>query len=369
MGIKTSEPVALFGAVQRSVRKDAGKNLTPFLRRWKQTRSSDESRPKANLQTARFLTRLGVLDAGKSLGEQGKAYDAFLQGIERATGEAPGLIDAWLAAFSGGAYGVDAEGICGETPRCTACPLKENCRYLDSGAREERLSPEMFARELQVTGYSAGPKRSRRANKKAAAGDEAEVLGFLLSAGKGGAGAAARAEAMLQHFGGLRKLLEAGPEELKETDLGKEERAQLRAVARLCLLWGEERENRGKRFAHGGDFFEYFHLRLRSEKKEKLFVICLDQKHRILGEELVSEGSLTETLVHPREVFAPAIRMRAAAVAVVHNHPSGDPKPSPQDREMTDRLAEVADLVGIPLLDHVVIGDGKYTSFVDKGWL
>lgn len=97
--------------------------------------------------------------------------------------------------------------------------------------------------------------------------------------------------------------------------------------------------------------------------------MLLDGKNRVLREERVSEGSLTASLVHPREVFAPAIRESAGALVFVHNHPSGDPTPSVEDVEITRRLCAVADLVGIRILDHVVVGDGTYVSFLERGLL
>ena len=99
------------------------------------------------------------------------------------------------------------------------------------------------------------------------------------------------------------------------------------------------------------------------------FAVLLDGKNRVLRDERVSEGSLTSSLVHPREVFAPAIRESASAMVFVHNHPSGDPEPSPEDLEITRRLCAVGELVGIPVLDHVVIGDGAFVSFLDRGLL
>ena len=88
-----------------------------------------------------------------------------------------------------------------------------------------------------------------------------------------------------------------------------------------------------------------------------------------MREMLVSEGTLTTAPVHPREVYREAIREGAAGVICVHNHPSGDPAPSADDLEITRRLADVGQLVGIRLLDHVVIGDGCYASFSDRGLL
>ena len=86
-----------------------------------------------------------------------------------------------------------------------------------------------------------------------------------------------------------------------------------------------------------------------------------------MREDLISEGILTASLVHPREVFAPAIREAASALLLVHNHPSGDPEPSPEDLEITRRLVAAGELVGIRVVDHVVIGEGCYVSFLERG--
>jgi len=98
-------------------------------------------------------------------------------------------------------------------------------------------------------------------------------------------------------------------------------------------------------------------------------VICgLDAKHRVIGMNIVSIGSLTLSIVHPREVFKALILMNAAAFLCVHNPPSSDPTPSPEDRLLTQRLRHGAELLGIPLLDHLVLGETSYFSFADQGW-
>ena len=99
---------------------------------------------------------------------------------------------------------------------------------------------------------------------------------------------------------------------------------------------------------------------------EEFWVLLLDSKHRILGLAQVSVGSLSSSLVHPREVFGPAVRMGAAAVLCAHNHPSGDPEPSAEDVDVTRRLLDSGRLLGIPLLDHIVLGDGSYLSLRER---
>ena len=99
------------------------------------------------------------------------------------------------------------------------------------------------------------------------------------------------------------------------------------------------------------------------------FLICgLDAKHKLIGINVVSTGSLNLTIVHPREVFKPLILMNAGAWLCSHNHPSGDITPSPEDRVLTKRLREAADLFGIPLLDHLILAEERYYSFADQGW-
>ena len=109
-------------------------------------------------------------------------------------------------------------------------------------------------------------------------------------------------------------------------------------------------------------------LMLAGEPREHFYAVLLDNKHRKIKDVPVSLGSLTASIVHPRDVFAPVVREAAAAVVFVHNHPSGDPTPSKEDIEITQRLRAVGELMGVRVLDHIVIGKGRYVSFVDDGY-
>lgn len=103
--------------------------------------------------------------------------------------------------------------------------------------------------------------------------------------------------------------------------------------------------------------------------REHFRVLSLNTKNHVLSVETVSIGSLNNTVVHPREVFKSAIRNSAAAIILVHNHPSGDTEPSREDIQVTNRLKETGDLLGIQVFDHLIIGNGKYLSFKEKGLL
>ncbi len=114
------------------------------------------------------------------------------------------------------------------------------------------------------------------------------------------------------------------------------------------------------------DVFSIFYEKLKDEKQEIFMIVMLNSKNMIIGEEIISIGTLEQTLTHPREVFKPAIKNSASRIILVHNHPSGDPNPSDADRKLTDRLIESGDLLGINVIDHIIIGDKKWWSWRDE---
>lgn len=118
---------------------------------------------------------------------------------------------------------------------------------------------------------------------------------------------------------------------------------------------------RGVRIGHASDVHRYL-VEERAADREHLIILDLDARHRLIAKRVVHIGTLTGVECHPREVFRQAIVNGAAAIIVAHNHPSGDPTPSRQDIELTQRLREVGELVGIPVLDHVVIADDGFIS-------
>lgn len=111
------------------------------------------------------------------------------------------------------------------------------------------------------------------------------------------------------------------------------------------------------------------HPLVRDLDREHFYCLHLSTRHTVLEIDLVSVGSLSASIVHPREVFRRAIERGAASIILAHNHPSGDPSPSEDDQEITRRLRDVGELVGIPVLDHIVIGNGDFVSFREQGFL
>jgi DNA repair protein RadC len=161
--------------------------------------------------------------------------------------------------------------------------------------------------------------------------------------------------------------------ELSFPELSKEFSDEVKALKVTAMF---ELFRRTNRLRHHGyttkitcaeDVYQYFHDRLREKKKEYFYCLCLDTKNRIIQEHLVSVGILDASLIHPREVFNPAIKASSHAVILVHNHPSGEAEPSINDTEVTKLLMEAGRVVGIEVLDHIIIGNNGFVSMKEKG--
>jgi DNA repair protein RadC len=198
---------------------------------------------------------------------------------------------------------------------------------------------------------------------------DAQLLGIILRTGAGGKTAIDVGRELLDTFGGIAGIARAGIAELcRVQGVGPAKAAEIKAAMEL----GRRHQRptlAGASLCASQEVAEYFHPRLRDIKKEEFRCVLLDTKNRVIREETVSTGSLTASLVHPRETFKTAVRESAAAVIFVHNHPSGDTRPSQEDILLTRRLVQAGDVLGIKVLDHVIVGDGGHFSFRDSGLL
>ncbi len=196
---------------------------------------------------------------------------------------------------------------------------------------------------------------------------DAQLLAIILRTGNKDRSAVDLAMALISKFEDFRSMDSLGILELcKEKGIGAAKAAQIKAsfeIGKRMLSGGSKvKEN----FRTSEDVVNYYIPLMKNLKKEIFKTVLLDSKNKMLKDVGVSEGSLTASVVHPREVFKDAIRESAAAVILVHNHPSGDPSPSREDIEITQRLVKSGEIVGIRVLDHVIIGDGSHFSFLDK---
>jgi DNA repair protein RadC len=229
-------------------------------------------------------------------------------------------------------------------------------------------------RPPQGSGIHHWPESERPRERLLRAGPEAlsdaELLAILLRVGRRDFSAVEVARDLLQSLGGLQGLANRGRDELcRVSGIGPAKAAQVKAGIELGKRVLATPLTTGTRIASSQDIFNHYYPLLRDLRHEVFKIVLLDAKHTIIRDATVSEGSLTLSIVHPREVFNLAVRESAAAVIFLHNHPSGDPQPSAEDRELTTRLVAAGNLLGIRVLDHLVVGDCAYTSFADRGWL
>ena len=167
----------------------------------------------------------------------------------------------------------------------------------------------------------------------------------------------------------LSSLSKMTPEELARTlKLTESQTKRLGSALVLGQRLAERALRKGVPIKSGEDVFLSFRGRLREETREGFYAVTLNQKHRIIDMHQISQGTLTMCPVHPREAFRPVIQDAAAAVIFLHNHPSGDPEPSPDDHSLTGRLVEIGHLLGIRVLDHLVVGNESFVSFRDIGF-
>ncbi len=216
------------------------------------------------------------------------------------------------------------------------------------------------------------PAHERPRERLIQSGDEyltdAELLGIIIRDGTTNYSAVDLAQELLSKYGDFRKLSSVSIGELcKVRGIGPARAAQIKASLAIAKRFSTISVKPSQQFKCSRDIFDHFHERLREKKQEIFFIILLDNKNRIIKELTISAGSLTSSIVHPREVFNPAIKESAVSVIFVHNHPSGDPEPSKEDIQMTRRLLEVGDVVGIKVLDHIIIGNECFVSLKDKG--
>jgi DNA repair protein RadC len=212
--------------------------------------------------------------------------------------------------------------------------------------------------------------REKLLARGAAALSDAELLAIFLRTGVQGCSAVDLARHLLEHFGGLRPLLECSQADFCTAHgLGPAKYVQLQAVLEMSRRHLEAQLVRESALESPAMVRQYLASRLRHEPREVFACLLLDNRHRVIRYEALFHGTIDAASVHPREVVKLALAHNAAAVILAHNHPSGVAEPSKADRQITDRLVQSLGLVDIRVLDHMVIGDGETVSFAERGLL
>lgn len=200
---------------------------------------------------------------------------------------------------------------------------------------------------------------------------DAELLAVVIRTGTAGKKSIDLAQEILnQNERNLLNLYQMGLKDLmKISGIGKVKAVQLKCVAELTRRMAKATRSREVSLNSASSVAAYYMEELRHENREKLMLSMFDSQCVLLGDEVISVGTVNASLVSPREVFMRALAHQAVHIILLHNHPSGVPLPSAQDRFVTKRIAECGDLLGIHLSDHIIIGDNKYFSFKEENLL
>jgi DNA repair protein RadC len=197
-----------------------------------------------------------------------------------------------------------------------------------------------------------------------------ELIAILISTGTKGKSVLVLAQELTQYFGGLRGLLEASISELvKVKGIGRAKAIQLKAAFEIARRCSSMESTKKAVIRDAQDAYLLLKSHLADQKQEVMVALLKDIKKQLICIETIAVGTLSEILVHPREVFYPAVRHKAYSFVIAHNHPSGDPSPSQADIDLTCLLLHSSKVMGIPLDDHLVLGSSSYISFKERGLL
>ncbi|VAX15231.1 UPF0758 family protein [hydrothermal vent metagenome] len=210
------------------------------------------------------------------------------------------------------------------------------------------------------------PKEKLIANGPAFLSDS-ELLSIIIGSGAGNKNALDLARDLLNRFDDLSSLDVASVEEIKKVKgIGETKAVTVKAALELARRFAVSSNGTSKVIRTSEDVVSVYIRQMKNMKKEVFKVVLLNVKNKVFKTVTVSEGGLTSSVVHPRDVFSPAIRESAHGVILLHNHPSGDPSPSEEDMMLTRRITEAGRLLHIKILDHIIIGDNRYYSFADE---
>lgn len=202
---------------------------------------------------------------------------------------------------------------------------------------------------------------------------DAELIACIIRSGTKEYTSVALAEHLLnlrKGKDGLTGLCSLSFEELTEVSgIGKVKALQILCVFELAKRMSRQQARKTLNFSQPGSIADYYMEDFRHKEQENLLLLLLDNKSNLLGEKTLFTGTVNASIVSPREIYLEALKFHAVGIILLHNHPSGDPTPSDADRRITRKIRDAGSLLDIPLLDHIIIGDKKYVSFHEEGYL
>jgi len=241
--------------------------------------------------------------------------------------------------------------------------------YIDAMRRNPGRATEQ-KQEMQVKIHGSIGMNTLAKLQRDDSRDILDLMSNVMARGEDSLVVHAASKRLLLHFGSAQEIAEASLEEIRKAGRISDRQARslycaMKLGRRVCTAPFQA----GERFSNSKELFCRYRIRFISTNREHFYSLHLNSKNRLIREVLVSIGSLSTSIVHPREVFAPAVRDSAAALIFFHNHPSGDPAPSREDNDCTRRLVQAGHILGIRVLDHIVFGRNGYYSFSDSGRL
>ncbi len=197
-----------------------------------------------------------------------------------------------------------------------------------------------------------------------------ELLAILIGSGTAKEGVLQLSQRLISEYGGLHSLFQTGLARLqKASGLGPAKACMLTACFELSKRLSSQQRTLKSNIRTPEDVAGIFMSKMRYLKQEHLKALYMDIKNRLLDQRTISIGTLDSSIIHPRDIFRHAVDLPCAAIILVHNHPTGDPSPSQEDIQVTKRVIKSGEIMGIPLLDHIIIGDGRYISLKEKHFL
>ena len=319
-------------------------------------------------EALRFCRYLGLLGSGEAAGATAEKYNELCERASILTGIPIAHVGYLISLYTGGVAVTDYKPVCGRRARCEVCTLNSRCSHFQKISAEGLLQNgnRQRTRSIKEWAVDERPRERMLAGERLA---NSELLAIILRTGSGRQSAVELGREIMNEFGTLHDLEKATPQDIVSRMRGKgigpakavEICAALELGRRVAQPAADTRLGL-RQVSSSRDIFELCRLRYKAATQEEFLLLILNTKNRIQKEVPVSLGTLNSSIVHPRDVFGHALREAAAAVIFVHNHPSGDPRPSDEDILLTARLVDIGKLLGIQVLDHVIVGSHEYYS-------
>jgi DNA repair protein RadC len=316
--------------------------------------------------TMRFLFRLGQLPTPELTPQTRREYLEKMTHLARVSNIALPELDYLFGVYSGTRRIKGYRTPCGIQPRCAECTLTSFCAYI----KHNPPKPMVQTVPIKEWAHEERPRERMLAGERLSS---AELLAIILRSGTGTRSALDLGRELINKFGTLHALETASISQITEVPgIGPAKAIEIKAaieLGRRVVQPAADVRDGLKSLGSSRDVFDMYRARYKSATQEEFLLLVLNTKNKIQREVSVSRGTLNASIVHPRDVFKPALAEAAAGVVFVHNHPSGDPGPSPEDHALTRRLVEAGNILGIKVIDHVIIGAQTFYSFADNGLL